>query len=124
MSRSVDALWSPDRQEDVVALPPHDKLDKLAEAGDIETGINLYRCRVCDSWWEYEEWTYFPERSLRRIRPVAALEHWRAQHQQRMKPPSALFGSLLLFIVGLLVIAGFAGLGWLVNTLFSIEMAN
>jgi len=109
----------------VAGRSPHDELEKLADAGQIERGIWLFHCHRCDSWWEYDAWTYFPERSrLRRIRPVASLENWTAKQQRALKGPSLFFGGSLLFGGGLVVIAVFAGIGWLVNRLFSFEAAN
>jgi hypothetical protein len=123
--RTVVGLRTADGHNPVVGFLPHDELDKLAEAGHIEVGVFLYRCRRCGSCWEYEEWSYFPESSrLRHIRPVASLEEWRTKQHRRLKPPSLLFSALLLFAAGLLVITAFAGIAWLVNTWFSFDAAN
>jgi hypothetical protein len=110
--------------EHTAGFPPHDELEKLAEAGHIEWGIWLYRCRSCASWWEFDAWTYFPERSrLRRVQPVAALEKWTSKQRRAMQPRSLLVAGSLVFSAGLIVIAMFAGIAWLAKTLFSFDVA-
>jgi hypothetical protein len=108
----------------VAGIPPHDELEHLAEAGHIEWGIWLYRCRRCASYWEFDAWTYFPERSnLRRVSPVASLDKWTSNQRRAMRPRSVLVAGALLFGAGLLSLAAFAGIWWLAETLFSFEVA-
>jgi hypothetical protein len=79
-------------------IPPHGELEQIAEAGHIEWGIWLYRCQRCGSCWEFEAWTYFPDRSsLRRVLPVASLEQWAGKQRRRMKPRSILVGGSMVF---------------------------
>src|SRR5262249_18811657 len=67
----------------VFDLQPHDELEKLAEAGHIEAGTSLCRCRRCDNWWEYDVSVYFQQLwALRQIRPVTSVEKWKSQQQQ------------------------------------------
>jgi len=106
-------------------VPPHDELEKLAEAGHIEWGIWLYRCRRCSSYWELDEWAYFPQTAkLRRVAPVASLEKWTAKQRRRMKPRSLLVASALVLTAGVLLLAAFAGIWWLMEMLFSRAVAE
>jgi hypothetical protein len=109
----------------VAGIPPHDELEKLAEAGHSEGGIWLYRCRRCSASWEFGAWTYFPEEStLRRVGPVASLEKWASKQQRAMKPRSMFVAGGLLFGAGMLWIAVFAGTWWAAEMLFSRAVAE
>jgi hypothetical protein len=103
----------------VSGIPPHVELEKLAEAGHIEGGIWLYRCRRCSNYWEFDAWTYFPEESkLRRVAPVASLEKWTSKQRRAMKPRSMFVAGALLFGAGVLCLAAFAGIWWFAEMLF------
>jgi hypothetical protein len=109
----------------VAGVPPHEELDKLAEAGHIEWGIWLYRCRRCRRWWEFDAWTYFPERSrLRPVRPVRSLARWKDEQRRALRPRSLPVAAALIFFAGLAVIGLFAGIAWLVTAFFSSDVAG
>jgi hypothetical protein len=113
------------RVEHMTGFGPHDDREQLAEAGHIEWGIWLYRCRRCSSYWEFDAWTYFPERSkLRRVSAVASLEKWTRKQRRAMKPRSMLVAGALVFGGGVLCIAAFAGIWWLAEILFSRTVAE
>jgi hypothetical protein len=109
----------------VPGAPPHDELDRLAEAGHIEWGNTLYRCRACGTYWELEEWTYFPGRAnLRRVAPVASMAKWTARQRRRMEPRSLFVAGALVLGAGILLLAAFAGIWWMTEVLFSRAAAE
>jgi hypothetical protein len=111
----------PAKGELAAGVLTHDALAEVAAAGHIEWGIWLYRCRMCDTWWEYDVATYFPESSrLRRVRPVLSVDRWRAKQRRAMRPPSALIGGVLLFLAGLLLIGIFAAVIVATEALFCL----
>jgi hypothetical protein len=111
--------------EDMSGIPPHDELEQLAEAGHIEWGIWLYRCRRCSNYWEFDSWTYFPERAkLRRVSRVASLEKWTQKQRRRMKPRSIYVAGAWVLGAGVLCIAAFAGIWRLAEILFCRTVAD
>ncbi len=82
--RSRAACASCQRAPDGLGIPfgPHDRLENVGTLNYFDDGsLELYRCRCCESWWEFR---YLPDDTFcspRRLR-VTSVEEWRRRARQ------------------------------------------